>query len=138
MLFAKMGLNYDLDVPFKIKQQLMQDPNSKQILINLTKKFEAGELNFLFEQHNLKPSPMKRKNIPKPATQVRENGEPLNSVRPNEDTTIKITNTLNPKHDNHPINKLLKLINQFCQLTMTKAGNHRISGNSKEQITFDN
>ncbi len=45
MLFAKLGLNYDQDVPQKIKEQLELDKNSKQILINLAKKFEDGEFN---------------------------------------------------------------------------------------------
>jgi hypothetical protein len=45
MLFAKLGLNYDVDVPQKIKDQLERDENSKQILVNLTKKFEKGDFS---------------------------------------------------------------------------------------------
>ena len=45
MLFAKLGLNYDVDVPQRIKDQLERDENSKQILVNLTKKFEKGDFS---------------------------------------------------------------------------------------------
>lgn len=42
-LFQKLGLDYEQDVPKNIKQQLESDKNSRQILQNLTRKFENGE-----------------------------------------------------------------------------------------------
>lgn len=121
-----MGLNYELDVPQKIKQQLLHDPNSKQILINLTKKYENGELNFLFEQDKHKTiSPTRKKFVSKAVTQCKEICETYNSVRPGEPTTISIPNVPLKKHDNHPFNKFVRNANIFCQLTMIKAANFR-------------
>ena len=47
------------------------------------------------------------------------------AVRPGEPTLIKIINEPIKKHQQHPINKTLKLINDFCFLTMVKAANYR-------------
>jgi hypothetical protein len=43
------------------------------------------------------------------------------AVKPDQPTLIKIGNPTINKHENHPINKLLKLINQFCNITLVKA-----------------
>ena len=58
------------------------------------------------------------------------------SVRPGEPTTIKIWNQPLTKHDNHPINKFLRQINQFCTLSLVKAAAHR-TGNSKGAPSFE-
>ena len=47
------------------------------------------------------------------------------AVRPGEPTQITIINEPIKKHQNHPINKALKLINDFCFITMVKAANYR-------------
>jgi len=52
-LFKKLGLNYDYDVPKRIKDQLAADKNAKQILINLCKKFEDGEFASLLNVQNI-------------------------------------------------------------------------------------
>ena len=43
------------------------------------------------------------------------------SVSPGDPTLIKITNATKMRHYNHPINKLLRNVNEFCFLTMIKA-----------------
>lgn len=60
MLFAKLGLDFDSEVPQKIKDQLEKDKNSKQILVNLTKKFENGELQKMFIDNEEKPAAKER------------------------------------------------------------------------------
>lgn len=47
------------------------------------------------------------------------------AVRPLEPTTINILNEPLRKHRDHPINKFLKLANDFCYLSLVKASNQK-------------
>ena len=42
ILFGKLGLNYDIDVPPRIKTQLKMDVNAKKDLEDLSKEFEEN------------------------------------------------------------------------------------------------
>ena len=56
-------------------------------------------------------------------------------MRPQEGTLIEIINPPFKKHHNHPINKFLRLSNDFCLLTLVKASNFR--GSSQKVQHFD-
>ena len=49
------------------------------------------------------------------------------SVSPGEPTAITLVNETKMRHYNHPINKFLRNVNDFCFITMVKATN--IKGN---------
>jgi len=42
ILFGKLGLNYDIDVPPRIKTQLKMDVNAKKVLEDLSKELEEN------------------------------------------------------------------------------------------------
>ena len=42
ILFGKLGLNYDVDVPPRIKTQLKMDVNAKKVLEDLSKELEEN------------------------------------------------------------------------------------------------
>lgn len=50
------------------------------------------------------------------------------SVKPGEPTLIKILNPTKNMHENHPINKYLRSVNMFSQLTMIRAANFKAGG----------
>ena len=54
-LFAKLGLNFDEDVPDKIKEQIQNDQAAKQILIDLGNKFEKARDIATLKAQLLKP-----------------------------------------------------------------------------------
>ena len=63
------------------------------------------------------------------------------AVRPSEPTLIKIINNTRNIHENHPLNKYLRSINMFSQLTMVRAANFKAGGTAAPQRAsayFDN
>ena len=57
------------------------------------------------------------------------------AVKPGEPCHIKILNEPLKKHVSHPINKFLKLVNDFCYISLVKAAVQR--NNAQKQVQFD-
>lgn len=158
VLFAKLGLNFDTDVPQKIKDQLKADRNSKQILVNLAKKMEqTGDIkrsSFWSPPHSQKrgqpdftlansltvvrSASMEKLEKHKKRLQAKtkqlgaqELGDPsvCQAVRPGEPTTITLRNPPLTQHDEHPINKYLRQVNTFCNLSLVRAAAFRMGNN---------
>jgi|TARA_B110000285_G_scaffold231157_1_gene299183 hypothetical protein len=62
---------------------------------------------------------------------AQELGDPsvCQAVRPGEPTTITLLNPPLTHHDEHPINKYLKQVNTFCNLSLVRAAAFRMGNN---------
>jgi hypothetical protein len=157
-LFSKLGLNYDIDVPPPIKEQLKVDKNAKNILQDLGRELEeSGDIQNLKKYLGANDEPIPSPPVPmkKSCSTVEIRRKPKItsykfdtslesmkyhpstqfSVKPGEPCLITILNEPIKKHQNHPINLFLKQANEFCYMTMLKAVSFR--GSSKAAPQFD-